>query len=116
MCTVAGDRGQGPSSSSVVVVREDADEYDPGRPNDFEEVRRSREVQRKEAELEVGRQERLRLEALQQQVGRDLERVADFLPAITPSQRIISHSTSWCLRTYLREATMQHHRPVAAPR
>ncbi|KAK9904335.1 hypothetical protein WJX75_009485 [Coccomyxa subellipsoidea] len=63
-----GDRGQGASSSSVVVVREDADEYDPGRPNDYEEVRKSREVQRKEAELEVGRQERLRLEALRQEV------------------------------------------------
>lgn len=50
------------------MVREDADEYDPGRPNDYEELRKSREVQRKEAELEVGRQERLRLEALRQEV------------------------------------------------
>lgn len=55
----------------MIVVRGDADEYDPARPNDYEEVRKSREAKRKEAELEVGRQERLKLEARRQEVRGD---------------------------------------------
>ncbi|BDA45603.1 Splicing factor 45 [Coccomyxa sp. Obi] len=61
------DQGQSTTSSSVVVVRENENDYDPGRPNDYEEVRKAREVQRKEAELEVGRQELLKLEARRQE-------------------------------------------------
>lgn len=52
------------------MVRDSENDYDPGRPNDYEEVRKAREVQRKEAELEVGRQELLKLEARRQEVWR----------------------------------------------
>lgn len=36
------------------------DEYDPARPNDYEQVRKERERLRREAEAEAERQERLR--------------------------------------------------------
>lgn len=39
------------------------DEYDPAKPNDYEEVRRQRDQQRREAEAEAARQEALREEA-----------------------------------------------------
>ena len=48
-------------------MRENAQEYDPGQPNDYEEVRRSREAARKAAEAEAERQHRIKLEAQRQQ-------------------------------------------------
>ena len=45
------------------------DEYDPARPNDYEEVRRTRERQRLEAEREAERQEELRAQKAAQEVG-----------------------------------------------
>lgn len=45
------------------------DEYDPARPNDYEEVRRTRERQRVEAEREAERQEELRAQKAAQEVG-----------------------------------------------
>ena len=47
------------ASSSMITVRPDAEEYDPARPNDYNDVRDAREAQRKEAEQEAARQERL---------------------------------------------------------
>ena len=44
----------------MISVRADAEEYDPARPNDYNDVRDAREAQRKEAEQEVVRQERLK--------------------------------------------------------
>ncbi len=45
------------------------DEYDPARPNDYEEIRRARERQRVEAEREAERQEELREQKAAQEVG-----------------------------------------------
>jgi hypothetical protein len=56
----AGARMPGASSSSMIRVRADAEEYDPARPNDYNDVRDAREAQRKEAEQEAMRQERLK--------------------------------------------------------
>lgn len=56
----AGGRSAGVSSSSMIAVRADAEEYDPARPNDYNDVRDAREAQRKEAEQEAVRQERLK--------------------------------------------------------
>ena len=39
------------------------DEYDPAKPNEYEDVVAERQMQRQEAEREVERQERLRQEA-----------------------------------------------------
>ena len=44
------------------------DEYDPARPNDYEEVRRARERQRLEAEREAERQVELRAQKAAQEV------------------------------------------------
>lgn len=44
------------------------DEYDPARPNDYEEICREREAQRVAAEAEAERQERLRAEAAAREV------------------------------------------------
>ena len=44
------------------------DEYDPARPNDYEEVRRARERQRVEAEQEAERQVELRAQKAAQEV------------------------------------------------
>ena len=44
----------------MITVRADAEEYDPARPNDYNDVRDAREAQRKEAEQEAVRQERLK--------------------------------------------------------
>ena len=44
------------------------DEYDPARPNDYEEICREREAQRVVAEAEAERQERLRAEAAAREV------------------------------------------------
>ena len=49
-------------------MRADATEYDPSKPNDFEEVQKVREMQRREAEVEVDRQERLKRDAEQLEV------------------------------------------------
>ena len=56
----AGERMSGHSASSMITVGADADEYDPARPNDYNDVRDARQAQRKEAELEAVRQERLK--------------------------------------------------------
>lgn len=64
----AGEYDVGIMTSSVVSLQRDAQEYDPAHPNDFEEVRKAREVQRKEAELEAQRQERIKLEAHREEV------------------------------------------------
>ena len=50
----------GHSASSMITVGADAEEYDPARPNDYNDVRDARQAQRKEAELEAVRQERLK--------------------------------------------------------
>ncbi|CAK0782714.1 hypothetical protein CVIRNUC_005909 [Coccomyxa viridis] len=55
-----GERMSGHSASSMITVGADADEYDPARPNDYNDVRDARQAQRKEAELEAVRQERLK--------------------------------------------------------
>ena len=39
------------------------DEYDPARPNDYEQIRKDRERQRQQAQTEAERQERLRQQA-----------------------------------------------------
>lgn len=56
------------ASNSLIMVRESAQEYDPARPNDYEEVRRGREAARKAAEAEAERQARIKAEALRQEV------------------------------------------------
>ena len=50
----------GVSASSLITAGADAEEYDPARPNDYNDVREARQAQRKEAELEAVRQERLK--------------------------------------------------------
>ncbi len=59
-------------SNSLITVRENAQEYDPARPNDYEEVRRSREAARKAAEAEAERQARIKADALRQEARRAL--------------------------------------------
>jgi hypothetical protein len=44
------------------------DEYDPARPNDYEEICREREQQRRDADAEAERQEQLRAEATAREV------------------------------------------------
>lgn len=44
------------------------DEYDPARPNDYEDVRRAREKQRIDTEREAERQEELRAQKAVQEV------------------------------------------------
>lgn len=44
-------------------------EYDPARPNDYEEIRRDRERQRVDAEREAERQEELRAQKAAQEVN-----------------------------------------------
>ena len=56
----AGERMSGHTASSMITVGPDAEEYDPARPNDYNDVRDARQAQRKEAELEAVRQERLK--------------------------------------------------------
>jgi hypothetical protein len=60
------------------------DEYDPGRPNDYEAVCRERERARKEAEMEVQRQERLRQQEAEQQV-----RVLVYTPPPPPPPSVL---------------------------
>ena len=57
------------------------DEYDPARPNDYEEIRRARERQRVDAEREAERQEELRAQKAAQEVG-----------SYTPSQPTFAYS------------------------
>ncbi len=58
------DSGAAQSFFSVNVQ----DEYDPARPNDYEEIRRTRERQRVDAEREAERQEELRAQKAAQEV------------------------------------------------
>ena len=72
-CVCAGGLAQGGEaaasvSNSLITVRENAQEYDPAHPNDYEEVRRSREAARKAAEAEAERQARIKADALRQEV------------------------------------------------
>ena len=60
VCAAAGEITSGVSAPSMITVGADAEEYDPARPNDYNDVRDAREAQRKEAELEAVRQERLK--------------------------------------------------------
>ena len=58
------DSGAAQSFFSVNVQ----DEYDPARPNDYEEIRRTRERQRVDTEREAERQEELRAQKAAQEV------------------------------------------------
>ena len=59
--------GTGVSVAAFSLSADVQDEYDPGRPNDYTEIVKAREQQRRQAQEEAVRQERLKQEAQEEQ-------------------------------------------------
>ncbi|KAK9830194.1 hypothetical protein WJX72_010226 [[Myrmecia] bisecta] len=77
----ATGRGAGPGTSSFAALSSNVvDEYDPTRPNDYEEVSKERERLRREADEEAERQERLKQMQKEQEEREERERYTQRSP------------------------------------